>query len=512
MIVALRRRATLDRGALTAARNWDRIARDTRDRQGPPPGRARRGDVRPGDREGGGRRRCAARDRRPRRAARTDPLGRRGDRPGAGGRRPGRRRRYADRGRPVQRRAIRSGRPGRPDRHLPPPEDRAADPSRRRATPARSWSPRSASRPRPTVAEPPRAVASRAGARCCWSPSPRSRSSSGRRSLTSLLPDGGPGGRLPHAGGDRRPGRRDRLAAVADLPARPPGAAGPMTDRARPAAAPRPRIADRAASGGPGDRWPARPGTSSSSVAGSSAREPCSTRRRAGMRAALVEQDDIAPGTSSRSSRLIHGGLRYLEQFRFGLVREALAERSRLLDAGAAPRPDRAAALPDLRDPVSRRRRSTTPGLTLYDVLGARHDGGWHRRLSTGRDPRARADAAPARDCAAACSTTTGSRTTPATRWPSRGPRSRPARIARDAGPGDRASGPTPRPARSRRCGAGPARPAPTSRSRRAPWSTRPGSGRPSRTTRSAAARCGSCRAAAPTSSCRATGSRTRSG
>ena len=44
-----------------------------------------------------------------------------------------------------------------------------------------------------------------------------------------------------------------------------------------------------------------------------------------GLRAVLVEQDDIAAGTSSRSSRLIHGGLRYLEQFRFGLVREALA-------------------------------------------------------------------------------------------------------------------------------------------------------------------------------------------
>ena len=71
-----------------------------------------------------------------------------------------------------------------------------------------------------------------------------------------------------------------------------------------------------------------------------------------GMRAALIEQDDIAAGTSSRSSRLIHGGLRYLEQFRFGLVREALRERSRLLDARAAPRPDRAAAVPDLRHPV----------------------------------------------------------------------------------------------------------------------------------------------------------------
>ena len=51
-----------------------------------------------------------------------------------------------------------------------------------------------------------------------------------------------------------------------------------------------------------------------------------------GLRAALVEQSDIAAGTSSRSSRLIHGGLRYLEQFHIGLVREALSERARLLD------------------------------------------------------------------------------------------------------------------------------------------------------------------------------------
>ena len=49
------------------------------------------------------------------------------------------------------------------------------------------------------------------------------------------------------------------------------------------------------------------------------------------LRVACIEREDIAAGTSSRSSRLIHGGLRYLEQFRFGLVREALAERSRLL-------------------------------------------------------------------------------------------------------------------------------------------------------------------------------------
>ena len=48
-----------------------------------------------------------------------------------------------------------------------------------------------------------------------------------------------------------------------------------------------------------------------------------------GLRAALIEQTDIAAGTSSRSSRLIHGGLRYLEQLHFGLVAEALEERAR---------------------------------------------------------------------------------------------------------------------------------------------------------------------------------------
>ena len=50
-----------------------------------------------------------------------------------------------------------------------------------------------------------------------------------------------------------------------------------------------------------------------------------------GLSVALVEQRDIASGTSSRSSKLIHGGLRYLEQFNFGLVKEALRERSLLL-------------------------------------------------------------------------------------------------------------------------------------------------------------------------------------
>jgi glycerol-3-phosphate dehydrogenase len=46
-----------------------------------------------------------------------------------------------------------------------------------------------------------------------------------------------------------------------------------------------------------------------------------------GLRVALVEQGDFASGTSSQSSKLIHGGFRYLEQYQFGLVAEALGER-----------------------------------------------------------------------------------------------------------------------------------------------------------------------------------------
>src|SRR5277367_6371857 len=52
-----------------------------------------------------------------------------------------------------------------------------------------------------------------------------------------------------------------------------------------------------------------------------------------GLSTALVESRDWASGTSSRSSKLIHGGLRYLEMLDFGLVREALRERGLLLDS-----------------------------------------------------------------------------------------------------------------------------------------------------------------------------------
>jgi glycerol-3-phosphate dehydrogenase len=51
-----------------------------------------------------------------------------------------------------------------------------------------------------------------------------------------------------------------------------------------------------------------------------------------GMRVALVEANDFASGTSSRSSKLIHGGIRYLENLEFGLVFEALTERRNLFE------------------------------------------------------------------------------------------------------------------------------------------------------------------------------------
>jgi len=53
--------------------------------------------------------------------------------------------------------------------------------------------------------------------------------------------------------------------------------------------------------------------------------------RDAGLRVALVEKNHFASGTSGRNSQLIHGGLRYLKYFDFGLVREALRERATLM-------------------------------------------------------------------------------------------------------------------------------------------------------------------------------------
>jgi glycerol-3-phosphate dehydrogenase len=99
-----------------------------------------------------------------------------------------------------------------------------------------------------------------------------------------------------------------------------------------------------------------------------------------GMRAALIEQDDVAAGTSSRSSRLIHGGLRYLEQFHFGLVFEALAERSRLLRLAPHLVRLEPQLFPIYGWPLAHRAFYGS-GLLLYDLLGARREGGFARHL-----------------------------------------------------------------------------------------------------------------------------------
>jgi glycerol-3-phosphate dehydrogenase len=100
-----------------------------------------------------------------------------------------------------------------------------------------------------------------------------------------------------------------------------------------------------------------------------------------GLRVALVEKDDFASGTSSRSSRLIHGGLRYLEHGFLHLVFEASSERRRLLRL--APHLVRPL---EFLWPVYAGARvpqwKLTAGLTLYDALALFRNVGTHRRLS----------------------------------------------------------------------------------------------------------------------------------
>ncbi|WP_433193733.1 glycerol-3-phosphate dehydrogenase [Nocardia sp. CA-107356] len=100
-----------------------------------------------------------------------------------------------------------------------------------------------------------------------------------------------------------------------------------------------------------------------------------------GLTVTLVEARDFAAGTSSRSSKLIHGGLRYLEQLDFWLVREALKERSLLLHRLA----------PHLVRPVSFllplqhrvwERAYIGAGVALYDTIGGARALPMHRHLS----------------------------------------------------------------------------------------------------------------------------------
>jgi glycerol-3-phosphate dehydrogenase len=97
-----------------------------------------------------------------------------------------------------------------------------------------------------------------------------------------------------------------------------------------------------------------------------------------GFSVALVERDDFASGTSGHSSRLVHGGLRYLEHREFGLVRESLRERGRLMRlAPHLIRPVPMYMLAGDRRAQIRYRA----GLTLYDLLAAGRNIGVHHRV-----------------------------------------------------------------------------------------------------------------------------------
>ena len=87
-----------------------------------------------------------------------------------------------------------------------------------------------------------------------------------------------------------------------------------------------------------------------------------------GLKTALVEAQDYAAGTSSRSSKLIHGGLRYLEQYDFKLVREALHERELMVTTQAPHLVKPLSFLYPLHHKV-RERTYVGAGLALYDAL-----------------------------------------------------------------------------------------------------------------------------------------------
>jgi glycerol-3-phosphate dehydrogenase len=117
---------------------------------------------------------------------------------------------------------------------------------------------------------------------------------------------------------------------------------------------------------------------------------------RRGLRTALVEQDDFASGTSSRSSRLIHGGVRYLEHGQLQLVFESSSERRTL--RRIAPHLVRPL---DFVWPVYAGARvprwKLAAALTLYDLLALFRNVARHERLSArdvlAREPRLRPDA-----------------------------------------------------------------------------------------------------------------------
>ena len=127
---------------------------------------------------------------------------------------------------------------------------------------------------------------------------------------------------------------------------------------------------------------------SSSSAAASMAPASPGMRRAAASRVIMCEKGDLAEGTSSRSGKLIHGGLRYLEYYEFRLVREALIEREVLLRAAPHIVWPMRFVLPH--SPEQRPAWLVRLGLFLYDHLGGREQLPGCRRIDlTQRDRKA---------------------------------------------------------------------------------------------------------------------------
>jgi glycerol-3-phosphate dehydrogenase len=100
-----------------------------------------------------------------------------------------------------------------------------------------------------------------------------------------------------------------------------------------------------------------------------------------GLSVALIEARDLASGTSSRSSKLFHGGLRYLEMFEFGLVREALRERELMLTKICPHLAKPVAFLYPLSKPVIER-PYVGAGLIMYDSMGGARSVPRHKHLT----------------------------------------------------------------------------------------------------------------------------------
>ncbi len=87
-----------------------------------------------------------------------------------------------------------------------------------------------------------------------------------------------------------------------------------------------------------------------------------------GMKVCLIEMNDFASGTSSKSTKLIHGGLRYLEQFKFNLVHETGSERSVLNKLAPSIVKSEKMLLP-IKNNGKLNKLSTSIALSIYDYL-----------------------------------------------------------------------------------------------------------------------------------------------